>query len=150
MAALVYLAGDDVTEVAKEAYIRAFSGNGLAPSAFPSLKRYEDEVVAMTATLLHADHGVGNITSGGTESILLAVKIARDRARALRPQVEAPQIVLPETAHPAFNKAAHYFALKPIRIPVGKDYRVDVDRYRARSPRTPSSSSAPPRTTSTR
>jgi glutamate/tyrosine decarboxylase-like PLP-dependent enzyme len=131
VAALVYLAGDDVEAVAKEAYLRAFSGNGLAPSAFPSLKRYEEEVVAMTAALLNAERGVGNITSGGTESILLAVKIARDRARDLRPEIAAPEMVLPETAHPAFNKAAHYFGLKPIRTPVGADYRVDVAAYRA-------------------
>lgn len=131
VAALVYLAGDDVLEVAKEAYLRAFSGNGLAPTAFPSLKRFEEEVVAMTAALFHAQHSVGNITSGGTESILLAVKIARDRARALRPEITAPEMVLPETAHPAFNKAAHYLGLKAIRTPVGPDYRVDLGAYRA-------------------
>lgn len=131
VAALVYLAGDDVVGVAKEAYVRAFSGNGLAPTAFPSLKRYEEEVVAMTAALLRAESGVGNITSGGTESILLAVKIARDRARERQPWVTAPEIVLPETAHPAFNKAAHYFGLKAVRTPVGADYRVDLGAYRA-------------------
>lgn len=131
VAALVYLAGEDVAEVAKEAYLRGFSGNGLAPSAFPSLKRYETEVVEMTAGLLHAERGLGNITSGGTESILLAVKIARDRARVHQPHINAPEIVLPETAHPAFNKAAHYFGLTAIRTPVGPDYRVDIDAYRA-------------------
>jgi glutamate/tyrosine decarboxylase-like PLP-dependent enzyme len=131
VAALVYLAGDDVTEVAKEAYVRAFSGNGLAPTAFPSLKRYEEDVVGMTAALLHGDSGVGNITSGGTESILLAVKIARDRARERLPEITVPEIVLPETAHPAFNKAAHYFGLKAVRTPVGADFRVDIDAYRA-------------------
>jgi glutamate/tyrosine decarboxylase-like PLP-dependent enzyme len=131
VAALVYLAGDDVAEVAKKAYLRGFSGNGLAPTAFPSLKRYESEVVAMTANLLHAQHGVGNITSGGTESILLGVKIARDRARVRQPHITAPEIVLPETAHPGFDKAAHYFGLKTIRTPVGADWRVDIDAYRA-------------------
>lgn len=131
VAALVYLAGDDVMSVAKEAYFRGFSGNGLAPTAFPSLKRYEEEVIGMTASLLHAEHGVGNITSGGTESILLAVKIARDRARELQPSITAPEMVLPETAHPAFNKAAHYFGLTPIRTPVGADFRVDLAKYQA-------------------
>jgi len=131
VAALVYLAGDDVAEVAKNAYLRGFSGNGLAPTAFPSLKRYESEVVEMTAGLLHAPAGLGNITSGGTESILLAVKIARDRARVRQPEITAPEIVLPETAHPGFDKAAHYFGLKTIRTPVGPDWRVDIDAYRA-------------------
>jgi glutamate/tyrosine decarboxylase-like PLP-dependent enzyme len=130
VAALVYLAGEDVYEVAKTAYLRAFSGNGLAPSAFPSLKRYETEVVEMTAGLLNAPRGMGNITSGGTESILLAVKIARDRARVRQPHVAQPHIVAPETAHPAFNKAAHYFGLDITRTPSGADYRVDVDAYR--------------------
>jgi glutamate/tyrosine decarboxylase-like PLP-dependent enzyme len=131
VAALVYMAGDDVTEVAKEAFLRGFSGNGLAPTAFPSLKRYESEVVEMVAGLLNAPAGLGNITSGGTESILLGVKIARDRARVHQPHITAPEIVLPETAHPAFNKAAHYFGLTAIRVPTGPGYRVDLDAYRA-------------------
>jgi glutamate/tyrosine decarboxylase-like PLP-dependent enzyme len=132
VAALVYLAGDDVLEVAKEAYFRAFSTNGLAPTAFPSLKRFESEVVQMTAALLNGGPGAtGAITSGGTESILLGVKIARDRAREKQPQIASPEMVLPETAHPAFNKAAHYFGLTPVRVPTGRDYRVDLDSYRA-------------------
>lgn len=130
VAALVYLAGEDVYDVAKNAYLRAFSGNGLAPSAFPSLKRYETEVVDMTAALFHAPNGKGNITSGGTESILLAVKIARDRARKKQPHITRPHIVLPETAHPAFNKGAYYFGLDITRVPSGADYRVDIDAYR--------------------
>lgn len=132
VAALVYLAGDDVLEVAKEAYERGFSTNGLAPTAFPSLKRYEAEVVEMTAALLNgSEQATGAITSGGTESILLAVKIARDRARERQPWISAPEIVMPETAHPAFNKAAHYFGLKPVRLATGESYRVDLDAYRA-------------------
>lgn len=131
VAALVYLAGDDVLEVAKKAYERGFSTNGLAPTAFPSLKRYETEVIEMTANLLNAPEGRGNITSGGTESILLAIKIARDRARVLQPWITEPEIVLPATAHPAFNKGAHYFGLKPIRTGFGSDYRADLDAYAA-------------------
>jgi glutamate/tyrosine decarboxylase-like PLP-dependent enzyme len=131
VAALVYLAGDDVAQIAKEAYIRSFSTNGLAPSAFPSLKKYESEVIQMTGSLFHGEQATGAITSGGTESILLAVKIARDRARANQPWIMEPEMVLPETAHPAFNKAGHYFGVKPIRVPTGDRYRVDVARYEA-------------------
>ena len=131
VAALVYLAGDDVSQVAKDAYLGAFSTNGLAPSAFPSLRRYESDVIGMVSGLLNAQGAIGAITSGGTESILLAVLIARDRARQLQPHIKTPTMVLPETAHPAFNKAGHFFDVEPIRVPTGEGFRVDVDRYEA-------------------
>lgn len=127
---LVYFAGDDVVRVAQEAYLDYFLANGLGPKAFPSLKRLETEVVAMTAGLLGGEHALGNFTSGGTESILLAVKAARDRARAECPQVETPELLLPRTAHPAFDKAAHYFGLNAVRVPVRDDFRADVDAIR--------------------
>src|SRR5688572_8779296 len=75
---LVYFAGDDVAEVLKEAYTTAFYSNGLGPAAFKSLKKFESEVVAMTGDLLNHPEAAGNMTSGGTESILMAVKTARD------------------------------------------------------------------------
>lgn len=128
---LVYLAGDDVLQVAKEAYLKSFSGNALSSSAFPSLHRFETEVIGMTAQLLRGGQAVGNVTSGGSESIFLGVKGARDRARAERPEVIAPEIVAPVTAHPAFNKAAHYFGLKVVRTPVREDYRVAMEAYRS-------------------
>jgi glutamate/tyrosine decarboxylase-like PLP-dependent enzyme len=131
VAALVYLPGSDVTEVAREAYMRFFSENGLSARAFPSLGRFEREVIEMTASLLHGEHAVGNITSGGTESILLALKVARDKARTDQPGITAPDIVVPETAHPAFNKGAHYLGMNVIRVPVGDDFRVDLDAFRA-------------------
>ena len=71
---LVFYAGDDVTELLKEAYLLFFSENGLNPTAFPSLKELETQVVAMTAALLGGDgQVVGTMTSGGTESVLMAV-----------------------------------------------------------------------------
>ena len=124
---LVYRTSDDVTELLKEAYTMFFSENGLNPTAFPSLKKFETEVVAMTASLLGGDEETaGNMTSGGTESILMAVKTAREWARARNPANTAPEMILPETAHPAFEKAAHYFSVKPVHIPVGPDFRADV------------------------
>ncbi|MFN2185745.1 MAG: pyridoxal phosphate-dependent decarboxylase family protein [Anaerolineae bacterium] len=129
---LVYHAGDEVTELLKEAYTMFFSENGLNPMAFPSLKTFEAEVVAMTASLLGGDAGTaGNMTSGGTESILMAVKTAREWARARDPGLAAPEMVLPATAHPAFDKAGHYFGVKPVRIPVLSDFRADVEAVRA-------------------
>jgi sphinganine-1-phosphate aldolase len=128
---LVFHAGDEVTDLLREAYGLFFSENGLNPIAFPSLKRFEAEVVAMTADLLGGDsRTVGNMTSGGTESILMAVKTARDWARSEKPAVTTPEMILPATAHPAFDKAAHYFCVKAVRVPVSSDYRADVAAMR--------------------
>lgn len=128
---LVYHVDDGVTDLLKAAYTTFFSENGLNPMAFPSLKQFEAEVVAMTAGLLGGDdQTVGNMTSGGTESLLMAVKTARDWARANKPGVGQPEMILPATAHPAFDKAAHYFGVKPVRIPVGADFRADVEAAR--------------------
>jgi glutamate/tyrosine decarboxylase-like PLP-dependent enzyme len=130
---LVYFAGDEVMQVSKAAYDMFFSANGLSPLAFPSLRRFEAEILAMTADLLNGGaEAAGTLTSGGTESILMAVKAARDRARAERGlQGERLNIVIPVSAHPAFEKAAHYFDLECIRIPVRPDFKADVAGMRA-------------------
>jgi sphinganine-1-phosphate aldolase len=135
---LVYDAGDELTEFLKQAYTLFFSENGLNPMAFPSLKRFEAEVVAMTASLLGgSEQAVGNMTSCGTESILMTVKTAREWARSQNPSNDAPEMILPITAHPAFEKAAHYFCVRPVHVPVGADYRADVEAVkRAITPRT--------------
>ncbi len=129
---LVFNAGDEVTELLKQAYTMFFSENGLNPTAFPSLKKFEAEVVAMTASLLGGDdRTAGNMTSGGTESILMAVKTAREWARSTTPSNTAPEMILPATAHPAFDKAAHYFSIKAVRVPVGPDFCADVAAVQA-------------------
>ncbi len=129
---LVFYAGDEVYELLKEAYTMFFSENGLNPVAFPSLKKFEAEVVSMTASLLGGDaETAGNMTSGGTESLLLAVKTARDWARANYPKVTEPEMILPASAHPAFDKAAHYFGIKAVHVPVKSDFRADVDAMAA-------------------
>jgi sphinganine-1-phosphate aldolase len=128
---LVFDAGDEVNELAKAAYTTFFSENGLNPTAFPSLRRFETEVVAMVGGLLGGDgHTAGNMTTGGTESILLAVLTAREWGRAHKPKVVQPEMVLPSTAHPAFDKAAHYFGVKAVRVPVREDFRADVEAMR--------------------
>lgn len=126
-----YPAGDDVLEVAKEAYLRFFSTNGLLPDLFPSLARFEREVIDYAAGLFHGPDAVGSITSGGSESILMGVKSARDRARRLHPEITAPEMVVPESAHPAFTKGAHYFGLRLVPVPFGPDHQIDQDAYRA-------------------
>jgi glutamate/tyrosine decarboxylase-like PLP-dependent enzyme len=129
---LVYHITDEVTELLKEAYTMFFSENGLNPMAFPSLKKFEAEVISMTASLLGGDsETAGNMTSGGTESILMGVKTAREWARAHRPAITNPEMILPATAHPAFEKAAHYLGVTPVHIPAGTDFRADVSAARA-------------------
>jgi len=124
---LVYYAGEEIYGLLKDAYTMFMSENGLNPMAFPSLKQFENEVVAMTADMLGGDSDVaGTMTSGGTESILLVVRTARDWARAEKPHIAKPEMILPVTAHPAFEKAAKYFDVTPVRIPIRDDFRADV------------------------
>jgi sphinganine-1-phosphate aldolase len=111
-------------ELAAAAHALASSVNGLDPTAFPSLLRLENDVVRMAARLLGGSEStVGTVTSGGTESCLLAVVAARDS----RPEVARPAMVVPETAHAAFRKAAHYFGVRVIAVPVDPvTFRVDA------------------------
>jgi glutamate/tyrosine decarboxylase-like PLP-dependent enzyme len=129
---LVYPAGEDVDEMLRRANELYLYENALNPFRFPSLRQMEDDVVSMTSGLLHApDTAGGAMTSGGTESILMAVKAARDRARAER-GVTAPQLLAPYSAHPAFAKAALYLGLEHIQIPLDDDFRADVDAAASR------------------
>jgi len=112
-----------------QVYALNSQSNPLHFDLWPSTVKYEAEIVAMTAHLLGAgetaDSVVGTVTSGGTESILLAMRAYRDRARAAR-GVERAEIVAPASAHAAFDKAAQYFGIELVRVPVGPDYRADV------------------------
>jgi sphinganine-1-phosphate aldolase len=123
---LAYSAGPDVLALAEDAY-RRFSGeNALNVDAFPSLRRMQDDVVGIVRGWLGGDDATaGFMTSGGTESLLLAVKAARDRGRAER-GVERPNVVLPASAHAALEKACAYFDVESRRIPVRPDWRADV------------------------
>jgi glutamate/tyrosine decarboxylase-like PLP-dependent enzyme len=124
---LAYQAGDDVLALQAEALVAFMDDNGLNPEAFPSSRRIQSEIVAMVAGLVHGgDEAAGFLTTGGTESLLMAVKAARERGRAERGIAE-PEMVLPTTAHAAFEKGAHYFGIKSVRVPVAGDYRADVD-----------------------
>lgn len=128
--AYVYDSGrPDVAEVARAAYMMFLDENALDPTVFPSLLQLENELVAMSAH--HLSGGpevVGNFTSGGTESCMLAVKTARDYARAHRPHITRPELLLPVTAHAAFHKAAHYLDVVPVLVPVDPvTYKVSVE-----------------------
>ncbi len=128
---LVYSAGEEAQTLLKEAYTLFFSDNMLNPTAFPSLRRCETEVVAMSAALLGGDaQTAGNMTSGGTESILMAVVTAREWAKLHKPRIAQPEMALPTSAHPAFDKAAHYFGVKAVRAPLTADLTADVAAMR--------------------
>ncbi len=127
-AVYVFNAGEDVSRVQKEAYARFMSENGLGPMAFPSLKRMEEEIVQMGLTLLQApDDGAGNVTSGGTDSITMAIKAARDYARATGKLAKGVQanIVLPWSGHPAFDKAAMMMDIELRRVACTDDFLAD-------------------------
>ncbi|MBI5030401.1 MAG: aspartate aminotransferase family protein [Chloroflexi bacterium] len=129
---LVFHAGDEIGDLLKEAYTMFFSENGLNPTAFPSLRRFETEVVAMVAALLGSDGSVvGNMTTGGTESLLMVVKTARDYARVKHPEIHEPEMILPASAHPGLDKAGEYFDVKAIRTPVDSDFKANVAAMRA-------------------
>jgi sphinganine-1-phosphate aldolase len=122
---LVYNAADPVLEELQHDVAQRFlHENALNPFVYPSLLRMEQEVVAVAAELFNTDPRAGTMTSGGTESIFLAVYTAREEASARG--VDQPQLVLASTAHPAFTKAAHYLGVEEIRVPVGADLRADV------------------------
>lgn len=124
---LVYYADDTHQRLLEKAHAKFAATNAQNLMAFSSLRRMEAEVVRMTAALLHGDRDVvGTMTSGGTESILLAVKSARDRARAERPKIQKPNIVAPETIHASIDKAAEYLGLEMRYARLGDDLRADV------------------------
>ncbi|HXN60880.1 MAG TPA: aminotransferase class V-fold PLP-dependent enzyme [Acidimicrobiales bacterium] len=123
---LVYSAGDDVHELLSDALALYSAENGLNVLAFPSIGVMQHDIVCNTATLLGADDPAsggeveGYLTSGGTESLLQAVKTARDvgRDRGLA----RPRVVAGESAHAAFTKAADYFDVDLVRVPVEDDF----------------------------
>lgn len=129
---MVFDGGAGVHEVASEVAQIFLHENALNPIAFPSLGEIQSEVVGACAALFHGDtNTAGFMTSGGTESLLMAVKAARDRAAAERGVSEA-EMVVATSAHAAFHKAAHYFGVETHSVPVRADFRADVDAMAAR------------------
>src|SRR6516165_7802139 len=125
---LVYSAGDDVHELLSDAQSLFSAENGLNVLAFPSIGVMQHDIVRNTAALLGADEPAaggeveGYLTSGGTESLLQAVKTARGVGRARG--IPRPSVVAAESAHAAFTKAADYFDVDLVRVPVDADFRV--------------------------
>ncbi len=118
-------------EFLNRAYALNSQSNPLHADIFPSTTKFEAEMVAMTARMLGAaqvggENGIcGTVSSGGTESILLAMKTYRDWARETK-GIRHPEMIVPRTAHAAFEKAAQYFGIKRVEIPVDENFRADV------------------------
>jgi len=129
---LVYHLSKEHDAFLKKAHGMYFSENGLNPMAFKSLKRFEHEVVQMAADLLHGDENtVGTMTSGGTESCLLPVMTYREMAKSKKRFGSfSPEMIAPESAHVAWDKAAKYFGVKMVKIPLQDDFTVDVARLK--------------------
>jgi len=124
----VFKATDDVMAVGSEAFLEFFNENTLgAKRAFPSIRSMEEEVIGISLSLLHApDDAAGFMTSGGSESIVAAVKACRDWARRKTGHTHRGNIVAPYSVHPAFDKAAQLMDLEIRRIPVDTNYRADL------------------------
>jgi glutamate/tyrosine decarboxylase-like PLP-dependent enzyme len=135
----VYHGDSEHIDFLNRVYALNSQSNPLHSDLFPSATKFEAEVIAMTAHMLGAaeanagrapeEHLCGSLSSGGTESIMLAMKTYRDWAHAQK-GITRPEMVAPTSAHPAFDKAAHYFGIKMVRVPVGEDYRADVKATR--------------------
>ena len=127
---MIYDGGPGVREAAERAASLYLHENALNTAAFPSLGAIQSEVVGWTAGLLNGDGAAGFLTSGGTESILCAVKAARERGRAMR-NITEPEMIVAESAHAAFHKAAHLFGITLHKVSVLDDWRADVDAMAA-------------------
>lgn len=125
----VYHGDPEHIDFLNRVYALHSQSNPLHVDLWPSATKFEAEIVAMTASMLGADETaddiVGTVSSGGSESIMLAMKAYRDLARE-RDGITEPQMVLPTTAHAAFDKAARFFGIEAVAVPVGEDFRADV------------------------
>ena len=129
----VYHGDEAFVNFLSRVYALHSQSNPLHSDVWPSASKFESEIIAMTAHMLGAggttEDICGSVTSGGTESIALAMKTYRDWARE-RKGITRPEVIAPTTAHPAFDKAAQYFNIHLVRVPVGADHRADVAAMR--------------------
>ncbi|MCA3454642.1 MAG: aspartate aminotransferase family protein, partial [Rhodobacter sp.] len=123
----VQFGGDDVLDIAKEASRLYFSENAHGAAAFPSVVRLQADVLDWLLHLVNAGpFGDGCFTASGSESILMALKAARDWARNRRPDLGFAKFIVPQSAHPAIDKAGNLLGIEIVRAPIGPDFRADV------------------------
>ncbi|ORY92826.1 pyridoxal phosphate-dependent transferase [Leucosporidium creatinivorum] len=136
----VYHGGEDMAKIWVEAFSRFEVSNPLHADCFPGVRKMESEIVSMALTLFNSPlpssaidqtGGAGCTTSGGTESILMACKTYRDRARVEK-GIKEPEMIIPLSAHAAFDKAGEFFGIKVHHVPVDEETRqVDVAQVAA-------------------
>lgn len=124
----IHIGEDSIHEVCRQAYMKYFHTNAITLGMEKCFGQMQSDVLEWTVDLLNGgSNGRANMTSGGSESIFCAVHAAREWAKVNRPDAKAPyRIVMPRSAHAAFDKAAHYQGLEIVRAPIGVDLRADV------------------------
>ncbi len=132
----VYHGSEDHIDFLNQVYAITSQTNPLHTDVWPSITKFEAEVISMTANMMSAekvndvedadDEVCGALSSGGTESILLAMKTYRDWAREMK-GIRNPEMIVPSTAHAAFDKASQYFNIKMKRIQVDANFKADID-----------------------
>ncbi len=125
----IYHGGEEHISFLNQIYAINSQSNPLHSDLWPSTTKFEQEIISMTASMLgktRFDEEIcGAVTSGGTESIFLAMKAYRDYFFEKK-RIKKPEIVVPESAHAAFEKAAQCLGLKLVKIPLNKEYKADV------------------------
>jgi len=124
---------DAVQDVLLEAFGKVFHKNNLVAAMLPGMLEIEQELLSMATRLLSGgvEGPVVNFTSGGTESIFCAIHAARQWARETKPHIKTPEFVVPYSAHATLGKAGRYLDVKIVRVPVGADYRADIEAIKA-------------------
>jgi len=126
----LYLGDHDQYHFLAEVFEAFAHANVLQRDMYPSATKFEGEIVAMTASMMHGDdRTVGVLTSGGTESLMNPMLVYRERGRAEK-RITAPEVIIPNSAHVAIDKACHYFGIRLLRAPLGSDFLVDLDWVR--------------------
>lgn len=119
----IYMSDNHIVDLISDVYRIFCMNNTLHPDVFPTTRKFEAEVVRMTLEMMRAgEEATGAMTSGGTESILMALKSYRDR----RPDIRYPEIVAPLSAHVAFNKGCHYFGIKLVHADLDHNYKANI------------------------
>jgi glutamate/tyrosine decarboxylase-like PLP-dependent enzyme len=124
---------DEIQALLKESYLKFFHQNGVVRRMLPGVRKMEEDLLSICAGILSGGEAgvVANITSGGSESIFCAIHAIREWARRARNAADPIEVVAPLSAHPAFSKACHYLGVKLVRVPLGADYRADVEAMAA-------------------
>ena len=123
----VYVFDRNHKQLMEQVYSLFYETNPLHPDVFPGVRKMESEVVSMCLSLFHGETGCGVTTSGGTASILMAMKAYREVGYAKG--IEFPEIIMSNSTHPAFLKAATYFGMRPRRFKVGQDFKASPSTY---------------------